>query len=136
MRRAPLKRDATDFVLRKAPHGSARVVVVNKIDRATRGRRRSSTKPDLFVERAPTTSRPIPVIFTNARAGIASVRSTIRRLAERFQELSSRASRGAREDPFQPLIGHRPQPRTSGALASAEFPRQRGNDPIVKMLAG
>ncbi len=133
----------TRFVLRKALELDLRaIVVVNKIDRRdARPQEVVNQTFDLFVELGANDEQAdFPVIFTNAKAGIAkvSLADDSDSLEPLFQTIVSRVPEAPAEDgPFQLLISAIDHNRYVGRVGIGRIFRgsARRNDPIVK-LAG
>jgi GTP-binding protein len=131
----------TRFVLRKALELDLRaIVVVNKIDRKdARPQEVVNQTFDLFVELGANDEQAdFPVVFTNAKAGIAKVSLTddSDSLEPLFQTIVSRVPEAPAEDgPFQLLISAIDHNRYVGRIGIGRIFRgsARRNDPIVKL---
>ncbi|MGB6413278.1 MAG: translational GTPase TypA [Candidatus Cybelea sp.] len=131
----------TRFVLRKALELDLRaIVVVNKIDRKdARPQEVVNQTFDLFVELGANDEQAdFPVVFTNAKAGIAkvSLADDSDSLEPLFQTIVSRVPEAPAEDgPFQLLISAIDHNRYVGRIGIGRIFRgsARRNDPIVKL---
>jgi len=131
----------TRFVLRKALELDLRaIVVVNKIDRRdARPQEVVNQTFDLFVELGANDEQAdFPVIFTNAKAGIAKASLTDESdsLEPLFQTIISRVPEAPSEDgPLQLLISAIDHNRYVGRVGIGRIFRgsARRNDPIVKL---
>ena len=131
----------TRFVLRKALELDLRaIVVVNKIDRKdARPQEVVNETFDLFVELGANDEQAdFPVIFTNAKAGIAkrSLEDSGDSLEPLFETIVARIPEAPAEDgPFQLLISAIDHNRYVGRVGIGRIFRgsARRNDPIVKI---
>ncbi len=131
----------TRFVLRKALELDLRaIVVVNKIDRKdARPREVVNETFDLFVELGANDEQAdFPVLFTNAKAGIArrSLEDGSDSLEPLFETIVSHVPEAPAEDgPFQLLISAIDHNRYVGRIGIGRIFRgtSRRNDPIVKI---
>jgi len=131
----------TRFVLRKALELDLRaIVVVNKIDRKdARPQEVVNESFDLFVELGANDEQAdFPVLFTNAKAGIAqrSLDETGTSLEPLFETIVARVPEPpAEEGPFQLLISAIDHNRYVGRLGIGRIFRgtSRRNEPIVKV---
>ena len=131
----------TRFVLRKALELDLRaIVVVNKIDRKdARPQEVVNETFDLFVELGANDEQAdFPVIFTNAKAGIAkrSLEDPGDSLEPLFETIVARIPEAPAEDgPFQLLISAIDHNRYVGRVGIGRIFRgsARRNDPIVKI---
>jgi GTP-binding protein len=131
----------TRFVLRKALELDLRaIVVINKIDRKdARPQEVVNETFDLFVELGANDEQAdFPVIFTNAKAGIAkrSLSDENDSLEPLFETIVARVPEAPSEDgPFQLLISAIDHNRYVGRVGIGRIFRgsSRRNDPIVKI---
>ncbi len=131
----------TRFVLRKALELDLRaIVVVNKIDRRdARPQEVVNQTFDLFVELGANDEQAdFPVLYTNAKAGIAkdSLTDESDSLEPLFQSIAAHVPEAPAEDgPFQLLISAIDHNRYVGRVGIGRIFRggARRNDPIVKL---
>ncbi|HEY4433800.1 MAG TPA: translational GTPase TypA, partial [Candidatus Cybelea sp.] len=131
----------TRFVLRKALELDLRaIVVVNKIDRRdARPQEVVNQTFDLFVELGANDKQAdFPVLYTNAKAGIAkdSLADESDSLEPLFQSIAAHVPEAPAEDgPFQLLISAIDHNRYVGRVGIGRIFRggARRNDPIVKL---
>ncbi len=131
----------TRFVLRKALELDLRaIVVVNKIDRKdARAQEVVNQTFDLFVELGANDEQAdFPVLFTNAKAGIAkrSLEEESDSLEPLFETIVARVPEAPSEEgPFQLLISAIDHNRYVGRVGIGRIFRggSRRNDPIVKI---
>jgi GTP-binding protein len=131
----------TRFVLRKALELDLKaIVVVNKIDRKdARAQEVVNETFDLFVELGANDEQAdFPVLFTNAKAGIAkrSLSDASDSLEPLFETIVARVPEAPSEDgPFQLLISAIDHNRYVGRVGIGRIFRgsSRRNDPIVKI---
>src|SRR5690242_12387955 len=131
----------TRFVLRKALELDLRaIVVINKVDRKdARPQEVVNETFDLFVELGANDEQAdFPVLFTNAKAGIAqrSLEEPGDSLEPLFETIVARVPEAPAEDgPFQLLISAIDHNRYVGRVGIGRIFRggARRNDPIVKI---